>query len=114
MAQPLDGEASTIFNTAADTCPVGQISLKKKRNRHFYGKTQLTLKQRSDLALGKHLSVGACILSTGRTQLPKHGPLPEMQSCVVLKHDPGRLWVIHRSCIVPASPTGCLPLDTYV
>lgn len=40
---------------------------------------QLILKRGRDLALGKHLSVGAYMLSRGGTQLPKHRPLPEMQ-----------------------------------
>lgn len=51
----------------------------KKRNQHFYGKTQLILRWGSDLALGKHLSVGVYMLSRDGTQLPKHGTLPEMQ-----------------------------------
>jgi len=81
---PLDGASPASAAQLLTPAQLGGFSVQsKKRNRHIYGKTQLILKQRRDLALGKHASVGAYVLSSDATQLPKRRPLPRMQQLIL-------------------------------
>lgn len=74
------GGGSSTCSMAAKRAQLGGFTLQtKKRNRHIYGKTQLILKRARDLALGKHQSMGAYMLSSGGTQLLQGKPLLETQ-----------------------------------
>lgn len=91
----------------SSTCrTAGSISCHRKEIDRFCGQTQLTLKQGRDVALGKHLSVGACcFLEVGLRCLNTGFSLRcSNASCVIPRRDHGKMWITCRSGVLPPQP----------